>query len=229
MIGLGLGRLDEWRGPVKRNRLRAGRFGFTEIGDCGKDVPRAAALAPRSAPQSLRVAVNRAYLEATHVSTPAYLHRNCVRGRAGRSSAAGHAPLRESAEPPLADDPNKDSLLQAAAREPRTLSPGVRNFDVPAPAVVLRVQAPTILALNQDIEVRLLLENVSRVAARNVTVVYPLPPGAVPAKAATPAAIIQGTDLVWKFDNLAAGQQQDDRVIHQAAGQRDRTSSRRPA
>jgi uncharacterized repeat protein (TIGR01451 family) len=121
----------------------------------------------------------------------------------------GYAPLRESAEPPMADDPNAAAILQQAGnREPRTLAPGFRNLDVPAPAVVLRIQAPIMLALNQDVEVRIVVENVSRVAARNVTVIYPLAPDVVATKPATPVAVPQGRDLTWKFDNLAAGAQQ---------------------
>src|SRR5438045_7833042 len=79
----------------------------------------------------------------------------------------GYAYRSESPEPPLADDPKAAEVIQQAAnREPRPLAPSVRNYDVPAPAVALRVLAPTALPLNQEVEVRLIVENVSRVQAR---------------------------------------------------------------
>jgi uncharacterized repeat protein (TIGR01451 family) len=123
----------------------------------------------------------------------------------------GSGPLRETSEPPLADDPDWQAKIQQAAnREPRPLSPSVRNVDVPAPAVVLTVRAPASAPLGQDVEVRLIVENVSRVTARNVMVIYPLPQGASATKPATPAAAgQQGADIFWKFDTLAAGARQE--------------------
>jgi hypothetical protein len=74
----------------------------------------------------------------------------------------GSAPLRETTEPPLADDPDWQAKIQQAAnREPRPLSPSVRNVDVPAPAVVLTVRAPASLPLGQDVEVRLVTADVA--------------------------------------------------------------------
>src|SRR5205823_4762821 len=73
-------------------------------------------------------------------------------------TAVGQPPrFRETAEPPLADEAG--TVLTAAAREPRTLTPGVRWSDAPAPVVLLQVRAPAVLPVGQNVEVRLVVEN----------------------------------------------------------------------
>src|SRR5687768_9337481 len=166
---------------------------------------RAGTQVPRSAPQSLRVAAHRASSEilmSRHLSVFTLLALLIV----GPPAAAQRGYGRETAEPPLAEDPDwQIKVQQAGNREPRPLAPSVRTLDMAAPAVVLRVIAPTALAVNQDVEVQLIVENVSRVMARNVTVIYPVQAGQ-PTTPPTPAPQSPpGADLVWKFDTLAAG------------------------
>jgi uncharacterized repeat protein (TIGR01451 family) len=110
----------------------------------------------------------------------------------------------------LADDPRAAELIQQAQhREPRYLTPAVRNVDTPAPAVVLRVQAPPAAPLNQDVDIRLTAENAGRVQARNVTVVYPLPPGIPPIKAVPNPAGQSQTELFWKLEKLDPGERKE--------------------
>ncbi len=118
----------------------------------------------------------------------------------------------QSVEPPLADDPRASEIIRlAATQQSRPYVPPVRSYDLPAPAVSLRVMAPTTLALNQDVEVRLVVENVSHVAARNVMVVYTLPKDATPVKS-VPALLTDPAYpgcVTWKIENLAAGGRQE--------------------
>src|SRR5690348_160905 len=85
----------------------------------------------------------------------------------------GRPAVYESPEPPLAD-----AVQPTGAREPRPLAPSVRLTDSPVPVVQLFVRAPTVLPVGQDADVRLVVENSSRVPARNVVVVYAPPPAA---------------------------------------------------
>jgi uncharacterized repeat protein (TIGR01451 family) len=124
----------------------------------------------------------------------------------------GYGTLRESAEPPLATNPNADEIIRLAkAQQARPYVPAVRPIDTPAPAVTLRVNAPATLALNQDVDVRLIVENASRVAARNVAVIYNVPKDATLAKTVPPSqpdAAFPGC-ATWKIENLAAGGRQE--------------------
>jgi uncharacterized repeat protein (TIGR01451 family) len=113
--------------------------------------------------------------------------------------------MRESVEPPLADNPKADEIIQLAKaqQQGRPYVPPVRTVDVPAPAVVLRMQAPTALVVSQNVEIRMTVENVSRALAKNVVVYCTLPAGAGQAKAAVPApTTAAGLELAWKFDKL---------------------------
>jgi uncharacterized repeat protein (TIGR01451 family) len=128
------------------------------------------------------------------------------------SQAAAQYAMRESAEPPLADNPKAEEIVRlAATQQMRPYVAPVRTLEVPAPAVTLRVTAPATLAMNQDVDVRLVVENVSRVAARNVMVVYTLPPGATPVKTVPPTPPEQPYPgcATWKIENLVAGGHQE--------------------
>ena len=111
----------------------------------------------------------------------------------------------QSPEPPLASDPQAAEKLAMATQQSRPTVPNVRSYDAPAPAVTLRVQAPTTLPIGQPVDVRLILENLSRVPAKNVTVTFPLPPGSQTVKSLPPEQA-PGT---WKFETLAAGGRQE--------------------
>jgi uncharacterized repeat protein (TIGR01451 family) len=114
----------------------------------------------------------------------------------------------ETVEPPLADEAG--TVQTAAAREPRTLAPGVRFAEAPAPLVLLTVRAPAALPVGQEVEVRLVAENVGRLPARNVAVIYAPPPGNPEMKAAPePKGKYPTGELVWQFETLAAGGRQE--------------------
>jgi uncharacterized repeat protein (TIGR01451 family) len=115
----------------------------------------------------------------------------------------------QSAEPPLADDPKAAEKLQLAMaqRNPPPVVP-VRGIDSPSPAVVLRVQAPAALPVGQDVEVRLVVENLSHVPAKNVSVVYALQSAAYVKSQPAPAEQPPGA-VAWKFDTLGAGGRQE--------------------
>jgi uncharacterized repeat protein (TIGR01451 family) len=117
----------------------------------------------------------------------------------------GYAYRSQSAEPPLASDPQAAEKLQMTTQQTRPVVPNVRSYDAPAPAVTLRVQAPTTLPVGQPVEVRLVLENLSRVPAKNVMVVYALPAGSQTVKSLPPEQA-PGT---WRFETLAAGGRQE--------------------
>ena len=115
----------------------------------------------------------------------------------------------ETQEPPLADDPNAAAIVQQAARGNRPPPPAPRITDAPTPAVALTVEAPTALPTNQDLELKLIVQNISRVQARNVTVVYPLPQGASFVKANPTPQGQQQSEFLWKFDKLDPGATQE--------------------
>src|SRR4051794_8664503 len=95
------------------------------------------------------------------------------------ATAAAQPPIRiprETVEPPLADGSNP--IQQAGAREPPPLPAAVRTMDAPAPVVQLRVMAPTVVAAGREMDLKLVVENVSRVPASSVAVQYALPQGA---------------------------------------------------
>src|SRR4051794_31848446 len=77
--------------------------------------------------------------------------------------------FRETAEPPLADSPA--GLKLTAGREAGPLPPvNSRLTDATAPLVQLTVKAPPAVATGREVEIRLTVENLSRVAAKNVVV-----------------------------------------------------------
>ena len=68
----------------------------------------------------------------------------------------GYGTMHESVEPPLADDPNAAEIIRlASAQHARPNLAPVRTVDVPAPAVVLRMQAPSALLASQNVEIRM--------------------------------------------------------------------------
>jgi uncharacterized repeat protein (TIGR01451 family) len=117
----------------------------------------------------------------------------------------GYAYRGQSVEPPLATDPDaQEKIKQAGHQDPRPVAPNVRVSDVPAPAVVIRVQAPTALPTGQNAEVRLIVENVSRVPARNVIASCTFTPQAAIMKAVPPQA-----DGGWRFEKLDPGERRE--------------------
>lgn len=127
----------------------------------------------------------------------------------GAQPQYAYAGRGETSEPPLASDPNAAAIVQQAARGNRPQPPAPRITEAPTPAVALTVRAPNALPLHQDMEVRLIVQNVSRVQARNVTVVYPLPQGASFIKASPNPIGQQQSDYFWKFEKLDPGVTQD--------------------
>jgi uncharacterized repeat protein (TIGR01451 family) len=127
---------------------------------------------------------------------------------AGRTAAqSGYASRTQTAEPPLADDPKAAEKLQTAIQQTRPYYPAIRTSDTPVPAVLLRVQSPAALPIGQTVDVRLVVENVSQVPAKNVLVGYTLPPGGAIVKANPPEqAPNSGT---WKLETLAPGGRQE--------------------
>jgi uncharacterized repeat protein (TIGR01451 family) len=127
---------------------------------------------------------------------------------AGRAAAQpGYASRTQTAEPPLADDPRAAEKIQTAIQQTRPYVPAVRTSDAPAPSVLLKVQTPAALAIGQNVDVRLVVENVSQVPAKNVLVGYALPPGGSIVKA-NPPEHTPGS-AAWRFDTLAAGGRQE--------------------
>lgn len=108
----------------------------------------------------------------------------------------------ETVEPPLADAATP--IQPVAGIEPRALPTAVRALDTPAPVVQLRILAPTVAPAARDMELKLVVENFSRVAAKEVTVVYLPPPGASVTKAEPPSTSQQANGLTWRLDTLAA-------------------------
>src|SRR5262245_60877044 len=76
----------------------------------------------------------------------------------------------ETVEPPLADE--STPIQPVAGGEPRTLPTAVRTVDTPAPLVQLRILAPTVAPAAKEMDLKLVVENFSRVAAKEVVVVY---------------------------------------------------------
>jgi uncharacterized repeat protein (TIGR01451 family) len=122
------------------------------------------------------------------------------------SPAHAQQRFRETPEPPLADEAG--AVQPTAAREPRPLTPSVRWSDAPAPVVLLTVRAPSVLPVSREVEVRLVVENVGRVPAKNVAVVYQVPPGAEPVKPPPEAKQVQG-GFSWAIPTLAAGERKE--------------------
>lgn len=112
---------------------------------------------------------------------------------------------RETPEPPLAESAEGNKLAESiklvAGREPAKPAAVSRLADATAPLVQLTVKAPTAVATGREVELRLIVENVGRTAAKNVVVFNPLPPGSNVVDAVPKAEI----GPVWKFDVLPAG------------------------
>jgi uncharacterized repeat protein (TIGR01451 family) len=123
----------------------------------------------------------------------------------------GRAPRSESVEPPLADDPKAEEIIRlASARQVRPHVPAARSSELPAAAVNLRLIVPPTLPLNQDVDIRMVLENVSQVTARNALVVYPLQ-GATPVKSNPKYQTEPGypESVIWKIESLPPGGRQE--------------------
>jgi uncharacterized repeat protein (TIGR01451 family) len=107
----------------------------------------------------------------------------------------------ETVEPPLAD---AGPIQPVAGGEPRALPTAVRALDTPAPVVQLRIVAPTVAPAAREMDLKLVVENFSRVVAKELTVVYLPPPGATVTKADPPPAGQQANGVTWRLDSLAA-------------------------
>jgi len=112
----------------------------------------------------------------------------------------------ETVEPPLADA--STPIQPVAGGEPRTLPTTVRTVDTPAPLVQLRILAPTVAPAAREMDLKLVVENFSRVVAKEVAVVYLPPPGAQVTKADPPAEPPKEgkptNGVTWRLDTLAA-------------------------
>src|SRR5262249_5528887 len=120
---------------------------------------------------------------------------------AGRSAAQFRFPP-ETVEPPLADAATP--IQPVAGVEPRALPPAVRALDTPAPVVQLRIVAPTVAPAAREMDLKIVVENFARVAAKEVVVVYLPPPGASVTKAEPTPAGQQANGVTWRLDTLAA-------------------------
>jgi uncharacterized repeat protein (TIGR01451 family) len=145
----------------------------------------------------------------------------------------------ETVEPPLAD-PKPGEAPQApvlpggiertgataaaqqtgpppAPPRPATPTPGGYRPASPSPPVVaIDVGAPAVVAVGQDVEYRILVENRSRATA-GVTVVSPLPQNAKFVKADPPPAA-PGQELRWPLGALPAGARKEIRVTIKPTG-----------
>jgi uncharacterized repeat protein (TIGR01451 family) len=108
----------------------------------------------------------------------------------------------ETVEPPLADAATP--IQPVAGTEPRALPTAVRALDTPAAVVQLRVLAPTVAPAAREMELKLVVENFSRVAAKEVAVVYLPPAGAEVTKSEPPPSAKQANAVTWRLDTLAA-------------------------
>src|SRR5262249_7592381 len=113
----------------------------------------------------------------------------------------------QSPEPPLADEAGAP-VVQTGAREPGMLAANVRLSESPAPVVSVYVRAPATLPVDQTVELRIVVENSSRVPARNVVVSY-TPPSGVTFDKAVPQPAANQAELSWRFPTLAAGERKD--------------------
>ncbi|MFO0810030.1 MAG: hypothetical protein U0746_15520 [Gemmataceae bacterium] len=110
----------------------------------------------------------------------------------------------ETAEPPLANSPEGIKLANVREAAPAAAS-NVRLTDATAPLVQLTLHAPNAVAVGREVEIRVVVENVSRVAAKNVVIWNALPEGAT-LLAATPEQVERGpAGPVLKVASLPAG------------------------
>lgn len=107
----------------------------------------------------------------------------------------------ETAEPPLADGSNVSRAAPPPGAPAGSLP--TRFIDSPTPVVHVAVRAPQMSAAGGAVPVTLLVENVAKAPAQNVTVFYPLPAGATVAKSSPEGAAVAG-GIAWKFESLPA-------------------------
>ncbi len=113
----------------------------------------------------------------------------------------------QSPEPPLADESGAP-IQQAGAREPGLLAANVRLSESPAPVVSVHVRAPAALPVDQNVELRIVVENSSRVPARNVVVSY-AGKGANYVKSVPQQTAASADTFSWQFPALAAGERKE--------------------
>jgi uncharacterized repeat protein (TIGR01451 family) len=106
-------------------------------------------------------------------------------------------------EPPLAGPP-PGMAGPPGYGPPQATEP----VDPPTPVVSIKVRVPAQVTPGQDLEYRILVENVSRAAAYHVQVRNPLPPNATYVKA-TPEPTKTDPEPQWYFKELAPGARQE--------------------
>jgi uncharacterized repeat protein (TIGR01451 family) len=126
-------------------------------------------------------------------------------------AAQGPAPF--APEPPLA------GAVPGAPLPPGYGSaPAAGVVDPPTPAVTIKVRVPAQVTPGQDLEYRILVENVSRVPAHHVLVRNPLPAHATFVKA-TPEPTQTTPELQWELNTLEAGQRQEIVLVLKPTGE----------
>ena len=147
---------------------------------------------------------------------------NPIRNNAGNtrpassgSSFGGNQKLGPSSVPPqksfgsngpVATNPNLAGLPQGGTDDRK---PGPTSLEgIQAPAVTLQKLSPREVQVNVESSFKLVVRNVGRATANNVTIVDPIPDGMKFIKS-DPAPSDQGTDgsLIWKFGSLSPNEQ----------------------
>ena len=103
--------------------------------------------------------------------------------------------LAQSQEPPLVGAPPISPIGPMSAAEPA---------DPPTPVVSLHVRAPAASAPGQEIDYRILVENLSRAAAHHVVVRAPLPANAAFVRASPEPSSHDGP-VIWELETLQTG------------------------
>jgi uncharacterized repeat protein (TIGR01451 family) len=103
-------------------------------------------------------------------------------------------------EPPLAGAPGEAGPLPPGYGPPQATGP----VDPPTPVVAIKVRVPAQVTPGQDVEYRILVENVSTAAAHHVRVRNPLPANATFVKA-TPEPTQTEPELQWQLQTLEPG------------------------
>jgi uncharacterized repeat protein (TIGR01451 family) len=134
---------------------------------------------------------------------------------------AAQGPAAFPSEPPLVGDAPGAPLPPGYGPGP-TAGP----VDPPTPAVSIRVRVPAQVTPGQDLEYRILVENVSRAPAHHVLVRNPLPPHATFVKA-TPEPTQTTPELQWELKTLAAGERREIVLVLKPTGEGDVTNCAR--
>jgi uncharacterized repeat protein (TIGR01451 family) len=155
------------------------------------------------------------------LAVAAALAPSCVLGQPYPApGAAGQGLPPFPTEPPLAGAPPGLPGL------PPGYGPGPGPVDPPTPAVSIKVRVPAQVTPGQDLEYRILVENVSRAAAYHVRVRNPLPTNATFVKA-TPEPTRSTPELQWELETLGPGARKEIVLVLKPSGAGDVTNSPR--